>query len=308
MKRLLAFLLLLSACRFSMNAQNDKWDAALNQYQQISYECIRLRTRSAAGERIPAAEISTLLTQVTVLRKTLQDAGGQMTPAQRLRFKAIRLRYDEAFGVKHFEPIARLSSSSSLIASASPLAGAALTPSSYSDYFSTNLKTSATLQEPAVAASEHISPGVLLYCGFPVIAPGAMMLLSYGRFGGFISGSISIPYTIADYSCFSDGTTKDGGYIWTNSKENVSRWSATAGATFSPWNFLTLYAGAGYGSRALLWQDVSDRWASVSDRSKTGLCLDGGLIFNIGVFSLLAGVSTIGFDTPAAQFGLGCRF
>lgn len=115
MKRLLTLLLLLFACRYSVNGQNDKWDAALNQYQQISDECIRLRHRFAAGERIPASDISTLLTQLTALRKTLQEAGGQMTQAQRLRFKAIRLRYDEAFGVKHFEPIARLSLPPSLM-------------------------------------------------------------------------------------------------------------------------------------------------------------------------------------------------
>lgn len=308
MRRLLTILLLLFACCFSVNGQNDKWDAALNQYQQISDECINLRHRSAAGERIPASEISTLLSQLTALRKTLQDAGGQMTPAQRLRFNAIRLRYDEAFGIKHAEPVSRLPSPASLVAAASPLSYKALTPPSFPDYCSTVSKGQATLKEHATQVSEHLSPGILLYCNCPDLAPGAMILLSYGRFGGFISGSATIPYTVADYYCFSDGTTGDGGYIWTNSKECVSRWSVTAGATFSPWKFMTLYAGAGYGSRTLLWQDVSERWAAVSDRSKTGLCLDGGLIFNIGVFSLLAGVSTVGFDSPVAQFGLGCRF
>jgi hypothetical protein len=71
---------------------------------------------------------------------------------------------------------------------------------------------------------------------------------------------------------------------------------------------MKVYAGGGYGSRQLLWQDVSGRWAQVSDRSVTGFAVDVGLIFTVGPVSLLAGASTVGFGNVAAEFGLGFRF
>ena len=136
---------------------------------------------------------------------------------------------------------------------------------------------------------------------------GAMAFLTGEHLGGYVKGSLSIPYTRGVFDCYSDGTTP-GGFIWTNGTERISRWSLTAGATYSPWRFLTLYAGAGYGCRRLLWQDVSLRWATVTDRSVSGIAADGGIIFNVGPVSLLAGASAIGFSTVSAEFGLGLRF
>ena len=134
-----------------------------------------------------------------------------------------------------------------------------------------------------------------------------MAMLTGKRFGGFVKGSLSIPYIQGEYNCLSDGT-KPGGYIWTNGAERLSRWSITAGATYTPWRFMTVYAGGGYGSRQLLWQDVSDLWATVADRSVLGLAADAGLVFNLGPVSILAGASTIGFSNIAAEFGIGLKF
>jgi len=136
---------------------------------------------------------------------------------------------------------------------------------------------------------------------------GAMAILRGKRFGGFVKGSLSIPYTRGEYDCLSDGTTPSG-YIWTNGAEGLSRWSVTAGATYTPWRFMTIYAGGGYGSRLLLWQDISGRWATVTDRSVAGLAADAGLVFNLGTVSILAGASTIGFRNVAAELGIGLRF
>ena len=88
------FLLLPAA----LGAQELKWDAALGQYQRICDECIMLRMRAVSGEAIEASELTSVLARLASLKQTLQDARGQMTPAQRLRYEAIRLRYEEVFG------------------------------------------------------------------------------------------------------------------------------------------------------------------------------------------------------------------
>ena len=97
MSRFFAFILFVFSC-VALYAQDRRWDVALDQYQQICNECIDLRARSAAGESIPVASVAQLLSKLSSLRSTIQDARGQMTPAQRLRFESIRMRYEEVFG------------------------------------------------------------------------------------------------------------------------------------------------------------------------------------------------------------------
>lgn len=272
-------------------AQELKWDAALGQYQRICDECIMLRIRSASGVSINASEVQTLLSRLASLRETLQSASGQMTPAQRLRFQSIRLRYEEVFGQSSMPRISSLEPAPEL-----PFTVKALSSNDF---------------VPAGAIHQHKSPpahvGMILLAGAPDLSFGAMATLSGLRFGGFLKASASIPFTSAAYDCFSDGTTPTG-YIWTTGGERISRWAVTAGAMFALRDFLSVYAGAGYGSRALLWQDVSSRWARVGDRSVSGVAADAGLVFNFGKFSLLAGVSSLGLGAFNAEFGAGVRF
>lgn len=274
----------------AISAQELKWDAALGQYQRICDECISLRIRSASGERINASEVTALLSRLTSLKEILQGATGQMTPAQRLRFQAIRLRYEEVFGLPVRSTISLPKLSSHLSAPA-----AALKVQEFCAPCNTGHKPS------GVRAS------VILFAGVPDLYYGAMVSLSRWRFGGYIKASAGIPFIKPAYSCFADGTTP-AGYIWTSGKESISRWAVTAGATFAPLNFLSIYAGAGYGRRSFLWQDVAGKWAEVTDRSAAGLALDGGAVFQIGRASILAGVSFIGGGTVCAEFGLGLNF
>ena len=294
MKRLFALILLSIAC-IGLHAQDRRWDAALDQYQQICDECIDLRVRSAAGERIQAASVTQLLSKLTSLRGTLQDAKGQMTPAQRLRFESIRMRYEEVFGAQRHEVLPQVDPSAWL-----PLL--AEVPQSQIVPYPPEFFGSMPYRSPAAT-----SFGIILYAGVPDMYYGAMAMLNGKPFGSFVKGSVSIPYTKGEYDCFSDGTTPTG-YIWTSGAECLSRWSITAGATYTPWRFMTIYAGGGYGSRQLLWQDVSDRWATVADRSVAGLAADVGLVFNLGPVSILAGASTIGLRNITAELGIGLKF
>ncbi len=89
------------------------------------------------------------------------------------------------------------------------------------------------------------------------------------------------------------------------------KWDAGSGFLFRGYgNHLrpVLRGFPNYGSRSLLWQDVSSRWARVADRSVRGLAADAGVIVNLGRFSLLAGVSSLDFSSVSAEFGAGLRF
>ena len=136
-----------------------------------------------------------------------------------------------------------------------------------------------------------------------------MLRLSFtGKpFGAYAKASVSIPYKVGAYECLSDGTVGNG-YIWTSGREGVSRWAVTAGATISVSQNFAIYAGAGYGKRDVLWQDVSNKWATVSDLSMHGLVADGGIIVSVKRLNFMAGVSSFGFRAFSAEAGIGYQF
>ena len=140
-----------------------------------------------------------------------------------------------------------------------------------------------------------------------------MARVDIGRAGLYAKGSWR-PSEASAYNCYSDGTTARG-FIWTSGRESYGALSISAGASYAvipnqPGNPLSLrvYAGAGYGSRTVLWEDASGRWAKVSDLSPGGLSADAGLLLDIGHFSLMAGVSTVSFQTLGLELGLGFLF
>ena len=74
-----------------------------------------------------------------------------------------------------------------------------------------------------------------------------------------------------------------------------------------------LYAGAGYGQRTVYWQDKSDNWAKVTDRTSSGIAVEAGVIYSFlntsaRNLSLSAGVHTINFKTVGFTIGIGVNF
>jgi len=74
-----------------------------------------------------------------------------------------------------------------------------------------------------------------------------------------------------------------------------------------------LYAGAGYGQRTVYWQDKSDNWAKVTDRTSNGIAVEAGVIYSFlntsaRNLSLSAGVHTINFKTVGFTLGIGVNF
>ena len=154
------------------------------------------------------------------------------------------------------------------------------------------------------------------YKGFILLAEvGATSSPSYGiragyckEIGGYASFRSSFSSAKSSYGCTSDGIVENGGTIWTSGKDKVGRLNVTAGimARFTHW--LGAYAGAGYGTRTLTWEDINGQWAKVTDHSYKGVALDAGLIFTIKNFALSAGINSIAFDWCELTLGLGVRF
>lgn len=297
MKRLFALILIASAC-ICLRAQDRLWDNALDQYQQICDECISLRSLAAAGETVQLTTMTQLLSRLSGLRKTLKDAEGQMTPAQRLRFESIRMRYEEVFGGR--KEAYHLPELSGLTGLARQLDIVTLVPKEY---------IAPVFNRSEVLSYGRPQFGVLVFAGIPEMYYGTMLSLSFrGKpLGAFAKASMSIPYKKGQYECHSDGTT-DSGYIWTSGNECLSRWAVSAGAIVLPIDFLTVYAGGGYGHREVLWEDISRCVATVTDLSIAGFSADAGVIVTLGHFSLMAGVSTLAFSSVSAELGLGILF
>ena len=140
--------------------------------------------------------------------------------------------------------------------------------------------------------------------------------LSYGlragvkgrTFGGYMAFRSNFVKASADYACQSDGTLENGSSIWPGGAEKNTYLSLSAGFLAQAASWLTFYAGAGYGKRQLLWQDVDGGWAEVSDWSVKGLEMEAGAIFRWNRMAFSAGVSTVRFRTCSATVGVGFCF
>ena len=309
---LLALVLLFSS--WTVSAQVTGWDAALDRYERICGQCIDLRQRSIAGEAVSAVSVTELLGELASLRNTLQEAAGRMTASQRARFESIRLRYAEAF------PGSSAPVSSAILPSLRPpLPSPSDLPSfSLSHVYSRALpmaltaKTSSGVRPVSESFEKSLSVaprfGAVVFTSMPPIRPGVMARLDFGRAGIYLKGSW-LPVSDYSYLCKSDGTTFSG-FIWTTGNEHIDAFSFSAGGSYAlPVAFpMRLYAGVGYGARSVLWEDVSGRWAQVSDLSFSGLSADAGLLFDIGHLTLMSGISSIAFRTLVLEVGLGFVF
>ena len=141
----------------------------------------------------------------------------------------------------------------------------------------------------------------------PDYSGGLMLGWEKYRWGCYVKAVSNFRSPASAYDCLSDGTTSEG-YIWTSGRSRVSRLSVTTGLVFRPCDWLSLYTGAGYGSRTLLWEDSSGYWSRVSDRSPRGVAADLGLQFRLRRLRLSAGISTTAFRTCDCELGAGFCF
>ena len=140
-----------------------------------------------------------------------------------------------------------------------------------------------------------------------VPAYGFQLFWRPGRLGGYVSARSHFDFVGTDYTCLADGQT-DFGYIWASGRTRSRRTAGSAGAVFQVSSWLDLYAGAGYGSEAVLWEDNSGLWAEVRDYSAAGFLSEAGASACLGRISFSLGVSCIRFSRFAALVGAGIAF
>lgn len=154
------------------------------------------------------------------------------------------------------------------------------------------------------------------YKGFLFLADiGINETPSYGiragycrQIGGYLNIRSSFNNTKSNYGCMSDGTLEGGGTIWTTGKQKHGRLNATAGVMSYFITWLGAYAGAGYGTSSVVWEDINGEWAKVEDCSYKGVALDAGLLFTLRNFTLSAGINTVAFEWCEFTVGFGVRF
>ena len=126
------------------------------------------------------------------------------------------------------------------------------------------------------------------------------------RWGGYLrfrNAFVKTPETF--YECLSDGSLPRGGKIWTSGDTRNSNLYINGGALVQIVDWLSVYAGAGYGRRTLAWQDIDGNWARVSDWSRKGLTIDAGLLLSWRNLAFSAGLSTLTFKTCTFSLGIG---
>lgn len=330
--------LLLIAGTACLRAQ-DRWDGILDRYATICDRCIELRQRISAGEAVPDKSVTSLLQELGELRKTLQDASGAMTPAQRTRFRTIQQRYAAASGESTPPPAketqttpvrAKVQAARKPEQSPTPVPrdtiplppGSVLPPGkasilpagdpypwlSHPEAYLPEL----TLEDPGEVViwdppvSEQRFIDVLALYGHGTASSfGLMAAGGFKHWGVWVAGRSNFTPTGASYDCTSDGRTASGKF-WGNGQSRFGVWSVSGGPLWRPLPWLGIYAGAGYTQEELDWQDAQGGWARVQDCSLSGVAAEAGALLHWHHFSFSLGCSWYSYATLTA--GVGVHF
>ncbi len=296
MKGLFSYAWVLLALFFFQLAQaQDRWDQALDRYERICEECLRLRNLAARGQTVPANDLSTLLGELSTLRQQLRQAEGSMTPQQQTRFQRIRQTYSGLFSGNRRDSLSAIPAGPE-IPKPFQLRKWPVPPPRY-------------VHRPmTVPQKEPLRFSLVAFCGLPDISLGLMTGLQKGAWGGYLKASSTLFHRATSGQCLSNGTTSSGGYVWTSGKNSTSRFSLSGGLMWQVLPFASIYAGAGYGFYRKLWEDAAGQWLEVTDLSTRGLAAEAGVRVPLGHFLLMAGASTIGFRNIHAEVGIGWTF
>ncbi len=290
--------------------QSDNYDKALDKYAYICDRCVEMRAKVESGQSIQMESLSSLLAELSSLRKTLSNASGKMSAVQVARFEAIKVKYMQgmkAFGKKPDRPesisIQRIKPISepvevtlieiperSLRWLVSPVEPLAQHPEGQPRHPNEGLKL-------AVLADAGI---------FPTPSYGAMAVITWNGIGAYANYRSDFRTNEYSYTCSSEGDTEYG-RIWATGESRVSRTVATAGFAMFTSRRFGFYAGGGLTSFTRSWEDVSGQWAKVEDKSFKSLAVDCGIFLTFRAFSISVGVTSDFSGHIDTQLGVGFR-
>ncbi len=328
---LLALCLLLFAT--ASFAQERAWTAALSRYEFICRRCASWRDAIDRGERVPKDSLQVMTTELKEVRKNLMYVLGDMSKGQRRWFEAVRDWFATGEWPVTSGPLegAADSSASLGMTGVAALGMTGVAAPGMTGYLSfrpseargeiygmtggdtpdSGLQTSPDMTKKKVScgAVAGLTVGV-----WPDVSGGVMAGVRLDKWCIFIKGRSNFTSQKASYECNADGTT-DYGYFWSSgAKAVVSRHQVTLDVSYAFTNPVSLYLGAGYGVRALYWQDSEGAWAKVRDRSFRSVALDAGLLVHpvpkgpAKGLTFLAGISYIPRTYLDVEAGLAWRF
>ena len=272
-------------------------DADISRYEALCQECMELKSRIACGEPVSRRHAESLIDDFVSMNVRLKEVKHEMTVAQRIRFDAVGVWFST--GVK-----TQVQSVPLLEALPAPPHPHIMTATPKTDDI---CRVDHSHDLPG--RQDYLRNFILADVSFTDMSYGVMAGLQGRRWGGYLrfrSDFTKTPETL--YECLSDGSLPRGGKIWTSGDTRNSNLYITGGALVQIVDWLSVYAGAGYGRRTLAWQDIDGNWAEVSDWSVKGLEMEAGAIFRWNRMAFSAGVSTIRFRTCSATLGVGYCF
>jgi len=155
---------------------------------------------------------------------------------------------------------------------------------------------------------------------FSPYVPYGLMIGRVSRWGYYAKAATNGSFTSNKYS-YTNGTITDytgAGYYEFDGTKKYSTYSFTIGGLKRVTNTFYLYAGAGYGSRTLLWKmnefsyitfdKTSDAWVKNSDNSYQGIALELGGIIKYKKFIFTLGASSINAKSFDLAVGIGVAF
>lgn len=333
MRRFLLCLALWLACLTVAEAQiataqpmrdSIRWEQVLAAYQSFCDLAADARSGDAEARaklRIQADGISTLLAQVK---------GSQMTASQLARFEKMKKRYAAvvtlpdltAAPIQPPAPVQVIQGQTVVIRDTVLVVREIRQTDTVRVVEQVEkiveVPVERVVEVPAAAPEAQVAPNPLSSprprTNYLFLAQAAVPDFSFGamlgaarKAGLYVRFDSSFRRQTADYSCTRDGQAPYG-QIWTTGRSMLSRFSVTGGGLWHPLPWLSAYAGAGYGERGLYWEDISGKWAHVSDVSASGITTDLGLVFNLDHFALSAGITSVAFRRFDAILGLGVFF
>lgn len=142
------------------------------------------------------------------------------------------------------------------------------------------------------------------------MAYGVMVFASWSGIGAYVIGSSSFTSYKSAYTCSSTGQiSDDGGSFWGTGVSKKSKFSIIAGAMIDlPYGF-SPFAGCGYGSTKVYWEDISGDLARVDDLSAKGVLVNAGVMKSFGIMTVsLSATYMPCLNTVTPSAGVGVRF
>ncbi len=149
----------------------------------------------------------------------------------------------------------------------------------------------------------------------PEFVYGAEFFAQYSALGAYLSVFGNWKSASFDAVC-NESDARNLYYIWPIEEERQSYFQVSAGVLYNlgggrpGWlGRLSVFAGAGYGRRRILWEGADGHCYKVGDLSSEGLVLDAGLMLRLtSRLSLNCVASSIKFETLGARIGLDFEF